>query len=131
MRGLCVGIVLLAKYGGETFLDLGVVPLRPEHRRGIANLDALAGVAFEQVIECRSVGKRSQWADWCVVTLLLVEGSERLLIKGCNVCSCWLGIPNTFDFGLQPIGVGLHAGNQASNSFSFSLHNAFRYRNDR
>ena len=41
MLGLSIGIILPAKYGSKTFLDLGIVLMRPEHSRGIANLDTL------------------------------------------------------------------------------------------
>ena len=75
-----------AEQCGETAFRLlarfGVGRIRPEYRRGVADLDTMATVPFEKSIERRRIGESGGFGDRGVVALLVAIGGEGVEIEG-------------------------------------------------
>ena len=56
--------------------------VRPENRRGVADLDAMAAVPFEEAVERGGVGESRRLRDRSVFALLVAVGGEGVEIEG-------------------------------------------------
>ena len=75
--------------------------LRPEHGRGVGDLDAVAAARPQEVVERGGVGEGRRLGDGGVLALVLAVGSEGVEVEGDDRGAARLGAPHALDRGVQ------------------------------